>query len=298
MMVDTLIDTVSSLVKAGAFSIIVEIHAMSSPLRSSQALIQSLNDMVQLVEMVTVVSSSDVTRVREKVASEEGGERVRRFVEQLEAATVIVLDGDNNVSAEAWVRALNSRARWVSDGDLPELGAAMGLEDLGRRAGWLMALMEASVDGRWRVFRAWRPFHPVRLHTWLSAGGLRGVARSAGFCWLATSMQRVCRWSQAGRYVWLNPAGRWWATRLEPGQYAAPPELPEALGTHWREPFGDRRQALALWINDDCVAERVRNELDACLLTGEEMALGSLGWRFLPDPLPHLRWFGDAQGAL
>ena len=68
-------------------------------------------------------------------------------------------------------------------------------------------------------------------------------------------------------------------------------DLRARIDARWREPYGDRRQELVL-IGEDLDEAALRARLDACLLSDEEMGLGQLGWRYLSDPLPGLRWRG------
>ena len=59
----------------------------------------------------------------------------------------------------------------------------------------------------------------------------------------------------------------------------------------WDPAWGDRRQELAV-IGVGLDEQRVREELDACLLTDREMRLGPAGWQGLPDPFPRWRMGG------
>ncbi|MDT4871728.1 putative metal chaperone YciC [compost metagenome] len=52
---------------------------------------------------------------------------------------------------------------------------------------------------------------------------------------------------------------------------------------HWTPEVGDCRQEL-VFIGQGIDFQRLRAELDACLLEDHEMALGPDGWSLLPDP--------------
>ncbi|MOA64914.1 hypothetical protein D3C78_1911250 [compost metagenome] len=52
---------------------------------------------------------------------------------------------------------------------------------------------------------------------------------------------------------------------------------------NWNVDSGDCRQEL-VFIGQNIDFTQLTAELDACLLTAEEMALGTEGWRLLPDP--------------
>jgi G3E family GTPase len=161
------------------------------------------------------------------------------------------------------------------------------------------------------VYRARRPFHPQRFFR-LIHQGLGGVIRSKGFFWLATRMDWVGELSTVGGATQHEAAGFWFAARdrvdqrrvgekLRTGERVTAP-LPEAHLVHdeneyaamkrlWDPAWGDRRQELAV-IGVGLDEKRVREELDACLLTDREMRLGPAGWQGLPDPFPRWRMGG------
>jgi hypothetical protein len=60
---------------------------------------------------------------------------------------------------------------------------------------------------------------------------------------------------------------------------------------NWTADSGDCRQEL-VFIGQHIDFTQLTAELDACLLTDEEMALGVEGWRLLPDPFGP--WYEEA----
>jgi hypothetical protein len=54
----------------------------------------------------------------------------------------------------------------------------------------------------------------------------------------------------------------------------------------WQEPWGDRRQEIVV-IGMDLDQAHITANLNACLLTDDEIAAGPEAWRHYPDP------FGD-----
>jgi len=172
------------------------------------------------------------------------------------------------------------------------------------------------------VFNVQRPFHPERFRELLDRG-LDGLIRSKGFFWLATRMDWVGELAIVGGSTQTKAAGFWFAARhrVDAGTVEAPPapirlarppltelgwlrmqaarwsapcpsaaEVPDAselqkMRDQWHPLWGDRRQELAI-IGLGLEQAHARRELENCLLTDDEMALGPDGWRGLPDPLP------------
>ncbi len=113
---------------------------------------------------------------------------------------------------------------------------------------------------------------------------LPGVFRAKGFFWLATRMGIVGGLNIAGSECHYSPAGQWWAANAH-GTHSGRAEVPDRLKKEWAEPYGDRRQAIALMgIDLDSVDLSAR--LDACLLNDSEMTSGEAGWATLADPFP------------
>ena len=77
-------------------------------------------------------------------------------------------------------------------------------------------------------------------------------------------------------------AGRWW--RFVPRQHwPEDQESAAAIMENWVEKTGDCRQEL-VFIGQHINFARLVDELDSCLLTDEEMALGTEAWHSFDDP--------------
>lgn len=124
-----------------------------------------------------------------------------------------------------------------------------------------------------------RPMHPERLHRALSGsigeGRYGTLVRSAGFCRLATRPRVVASWDHVGNAISLEP--------LAFADDFGPDDDPLALG-----------QDLA-FIGLDLDADRLRDALDATLLTDEELFAGPGAWSEYPDPFPAWATEPDTQ---
>lgn len=219
------------------------------------------------------------------------------IAEELEFVDNIILDGVGGEHefkrAQAIVSTLNPRAQIsvLSEEALERLVGDAGIFfDFTAAldgAGW-RKLIDAEEPGRSRqdnvtafAYRARRPFHPERFWNLLEEK-LPAIFRAKGFFWLATRMEMVGGLNLAGSELHCAPAGTWWAARED---HARELEMPERTRREWKEPFGDRRQAIA-FMGIDVEEEALRAEVDACLLTDSEMAAGEESWRSLTDPFP------------
>jgi G3E family GTPase len=268
-----------------------------------------LSDVARLDTMVTVVdafnflkdySSQDSLQERgESMGEEDSRTVVDLLIEQVEFADVIVINKLDLVSQDeqeqlaAILAALNPRAK--------QIRAAFGRVDLeqvlntGRfdfaaaqaAPGWLKVLRgeetaESDTYGiRSFVWQARRPLHPQRFYT-LIQEEWPGVLRSKGWFWLATRNDEAGTWSQAGPACRHGPGGLWWAAVPE-DQWPDDAESQEEILERSRAPWGDRRQEL-VFIGIDMDEAALRQRLDVCLLTEQELALGPLGWLTFPDP--------------
>mmetsp|Transcript_10539 Transcript_10539/g.19148 ORF Transcript_10539/g.19148 Transcript_10539/m.19148 type:complete len:677 (+) Transcript_10539:86-2116(+) len=116
----------------------------------------------------------------------------------------------------------------------------------------------------------------------------RGVLRSKGFCWMAPMKwsssagngdvwrhDTAMYWSHAGKHFGITTAGKWWATltkeQMKPNFVNNQEEYERILREDWvSEEWGDRRQEL-VFIGSRLDEEEIREALDECLCTEEEM---------------------------
>lgn len=283
---------------------------------------KSLSEIARLDTMVTVVDaknfladwqSEDDLRAR-KIALGDDDERsiADLLVEQIEFANVLVISKLDLVlpaaaeRLEGMLHHLNPDARVVraEHGKVP-LDAVLGtglfdFEKAAQAPGWLKELRGEHVPETVEygissfVYRARTPFHPERFwallqdpQTW------EGVLRSKGFFWLASRMDLMGLWSQAGGSGSCEAVGMWYAT-LPQEEWPEEEDARAQIQGDWEEPWGDRRQELVI-IGVDLEEAALGAKLDAALLTKNELDAGAKGWSKLRDPFP--AWTVDEVAA-
>jgi G3E family GTPase len=279
---------------------------------------QSLSDIAELDTMVTVVDCLDFLmdlKIGEDLQSQGKAatpDDVRTvadlLIDQVEFADVIVLNKTDLVSAdelariEGFLEQLNPYALKVRSefGKVP-LKKILGTHrfDFERAKtckGWQLVLRDDGASEveeygiRSFVFRSRLPFHPERFYRRLTAEW-SGVLRSKGYFWLASRVDKIGVWSQAGRVARLDVAGFWWAS-VPREEWPPTPGFSDAVMKNWDPDVGDCRQEL-VFIGIEMDEAAIRQSLDECLLTAEEFAAGPFEWLKFPDPFP--RW--DVQRA-
>jgi G3E family GTPase len=323
---EDLLEEVSRLAHEGRFDyLLVESTGISEPLPVAETFTfrdeqgRSLADVARLDTMVTVVdglnflqdfNAAESLDTRGQTLGEDDERAITDLlIEQVEFADVILISKIDLISPTdrlelmAILRRLNSQAEIlpVVMGAVP-LGKVLdtGRFDFERAAqapGWLKELRgehtpETEEYGiASTAYRARRPFHPQRFFDFLNAPWGNGrLLRSKGFFWLASKHEDAGSWSQAGGLMRHGFAGRWW--RFVPkAQWPQDDESNQVIMRSWEAETGDCRQEL-VFIGQNIDFARLAAELDECLLTDAEMALGIAGWRSMLDPFGD--WYGDA----
>ncbi|WP_088834035.1 GTP-binding protein [Paenibacillus tyrfis] len=261
--------------------------------------------------MVTVVdayrfwhdysSGESLLERQQAVGADDTRDVVDLLISQIEFCDVLILNKCDLVEEEELnelegvLRKLQPRAKLLRTerGQVnPEEILNTGLFDFeaaSTSAGWMQELMndhhtpeteEYGISSF--VYERRRPFHPERLTAWMSDWP-EDIVRAKGTVWLASRNALAQSLSQAGPSIQFGPAGYWVAALPEAERQAILAEEPE-LAQHWDPVFGDRTTKLVLiGISPD--RRRITAELDACLLTDEEMA-GD--WSRLSDRLPNV----------
>jgi len=298
---DDLLKEVRALAEAGQFdSLVIESTGISEPLPIATTFSfrdedgKCLGDVARLDTMVTVVdalnlladySSQDFLADRgESLGDDDTRSLVGLLVEQIEFADVVIVNKAGAVTPEQLavvkklVASLNADARIVTAdyGRVPldtVLGTGLFDEDkAAQHPLWAKELYgyathqpeteEYGIESF--VYRARQPFDPVKLHAFLTDGGLDHVVRAKGHFWLATRPDWVGELAVAGSQTMTARMGRWWGS-IPKHHWPDDERFERFVAQHWDTVWGDRRQEL-VFIGIGMDEARIRARLDACLL--------------------------------
>lgn len=317
---DDLLAEVRALAQAGRFDyLVIESTGISEPLPVAATFSfrdedgASLGDVARLDTMVTVVdalnlladySSQDLLADRGETTG-EGDTRslVSLLVEQIEFADVVIVNKAGAVTAvqlgivKQVIASLNADARIIEANfaDVP-MGAILdtGLfddEKAEQHPLWAKELYgyadhrpgseEYGIESF--VYRARRPFDPVKFHHFLTGGkSLDKVIRAKGHFWLATRPDYLGELAKAGHETSVSRMGRWWAA-VPRDRWPEDGSFEEFVLKHWDPAWGDRRQEL-VFIGIGMDEVRLGAALDACLVTAS--AFTPERWETMADPFP------------
>ena len=317
---EDLLEEVTKLARDGRFDyLLIESTGISEPLPVAETFTfadedgVSLSTVAKLDTMVTVVDAANFLNDYEgaKFLQETGeslGEEDERtvadlLVDQVEFADVILISKTDLVDSQtierltAILRTLNTEAEIIpiENGNVAiDDVLSTGRFDFARAQqapGWLKEMRGEHVPETEEYgigsfsYVARRPFHPKKFHAFLHTTEDYGkLLRSKGYFWLASRPEFAGQWSQAGGIARYGFGGMFWKAVPE-SQWPTDPEYRASIKSNWEEPFGDMRQEL-VFIGQGLDEARIRQALDACLLTDDELLRGKAYWKTLEDPFP------------
>jgi G3E family GTPase len=320
---DLLIE-IRKLAEDGKFDyILIESTGVSEPLPIAETFTfedengVSLSEVAKLDTMVTVIDAVNFMKdfksldslVDRNLEAGEGDERdiADLLVDQVEFANVIIVNKISLLSESkknqlfSILKGLNADAEIIAtDYSKVNLDKILNtnrfdFEKASESPLWLKELRgehtpETEEYGITSfVYKSRIPFHPKRFWDWLEKEK-KGLVRGKGFAWLASKMDWVVMYNQAGNLTSYKPEGYWWAA-IDPADIPDDPHVQANLKSAWQEPWGDRRQEL-VFIGTEMNEEKIRKSLDSCLLTKSEFDLGPDLWIEFEDPFP------DWDGAM
>ena len=316
---DDLLQEVSRLAREGRFDyLLIESTGISEPLPVAATFTfidetgKSLSEVAKLDTMVTVVDAASLLKdirsiddLRDRnlaLSGEDERSLSDLLIDQIEFANVLVINKTDLVSAqelerlEAILEHLNPGAEQVRAvrGEVPLYSilhtGLFDMEAAETSAGWIRELNDRHTPETEEygiasfVYRARRPFHPERFEK-LTNGGFPNVLRAKGFLWLASCNDDLILFSIAGSTLTVEPQAQWLAAGAADEEHD--PETREYLGKVWEPEFGDRRQEI-VFIGAGMDRAALEAQMNAALLTPEEMAGGPRAWSKLKDPFAEM----------
>lgn len=317
---EDLLEEITRLAKEGKYDyLVIESTGISEPLPVAETFTfadeegVSLSHIAQLDTMVTVVDAVNfLTDYDEAKALQDVGESLGEedhrcvadlLVEQVEFADVLLISKTDLVSSkelkrlQSILKTLNTDAEQIAiqQGQVPlnkVLATGKFNFDKAQQApGWLKELRGEHIPETEEfgissfVYEARRPFHPQKFYQFLHSKDIAGkLIRSKGFFWLATRPHFVGSWSQAGGIARYGAAGMFWKAVPE-DQWPQDSETLDAIKDVWQEPFGDMRQEL-VFIGQGLDKNQIVAQLNACLLSEDELLQGRKYWAKFADPFP------------
>ncbi|MCL4107779.1 UNVERIFIED_CONTAM: hypothetical protein GTU68_027164 [Idotea baltica] len=221
---------------------------------------------------------------------------VNLLTDQVEFANVILLNKTDLMTEEeinqlyGILKKLNPVAHIITTiNSAVPLNQVVGtglfnFEEAENSAGWIQELENEHTPETEEygigsmVFRDKRPFDPERFLAFATTSFPTNILRSKGLFWLASRSDQAMVWSSAGGSLKTDPAGAWWASMsfAERITYGVFNDNQEYIESDWHVDFGDRKNELVfIAINID--REKIRKQLEACLLTDEELMIWKLG---------------------
>lgn len=216
---------------------------------------------------------------------------VNLLTDQIEFANVIVLNKSDLVDAatlgllKAAIQKLNPGATIITTSFSKVDPKAIlntqlfNFEEAQNAAGWQKELEggvhtpETEAYGISSfVFRHQKPFHPLRLWTYLSEEYPMGIIRAKGLFWLASRPNDAINFSQAGGSSRLEKAGVWWISMpyAERIKYPSFVEHQSYIESKWHKIWGDRMNEL-VFIGQDIDQATMVAALEKCLLQDDEI---------------------------
>lgn len=307
-----LLEQVSQLAREQRFDyLLIESTGISEPMPVAETFAFldtagfSLSELARLDTLVTVVNGSDfqpLLNSRDTVGGDaEHGTPLRPLadllIEQVEYANVILVSRVDLIGAQGFAQlrallaGLNPQARI-----LPMAHGAVELEtilntrlfdlpSLMQSPGWMQRMAasdahpsEADTFGvaAW-VYQERAPFHPQRLGAFLQQPWQNGrLLRCKGYFWVAHRYLDIGMLVQSGGQFRWEFVGRWWRF-IEQAQWPQDDYRREGILAKWDDTAGDCRQEI-VFIGQRIDFEQLKQQLDACLLSPEDILAGPQSW--------------------
>ena len=157
-----------------------------------------------------------------------------------------------------------------------------------RSPGWMRRMQDVSQTpseseeygiASW-VYRERIPFHPGRLMRLLDAAWDNGrLLRAKGYFWSAHQMLSIGFLVQSGAAFRWGFIGKWWRF-IDASQWPKDDNRRDGITSKWDATTGDCRQEI-VFIGQAIDWDRLKAQLDNCLLTAHEIEQGPTAWQAL-----------------
>ncbi len=228
-----------------------------------------------------------------KLSDIEGDDRtiVNLLTDQIEFANVIIINKCDLVNKEhldllkSIILKLNPGSKIIeskfSKIDINEIinTKLFDFDKAEQSAGWIAELNKEEHTPETEeygissfVFRSKKPFHHDRFWSYVQNKFSSSIVRSKGLFWLASRPEQAISWSQAGGSLRTDSAGVWWGSmpfekRIEQLAFV---ENQKMIEENWDKDFQDRKNEIVI-IGIEIDTKKIKSELEACLLTEEEL---------------------------
>ena len=217
---------------------------------------------------------------------------VNLLTDQIEFANVIILNKTDLVTKEhlgilkAAIQKLNHSAKIIestySKVETKEIlnTGLFNFEEAEQSAGWIEELNKDEHTPETEeygissfVYRSKKPFDPKRFWKYVQEKFPSTVIRSKGLFWISSRPDQAMVWSQAGGSLKADGAGVWWGSMLfkDRMQHLSYIQNQKQIEKDWDKDFADRKNEL-VFIGQEMDEKTIREELDYCLATDEEIA--------------------------
>ncbi|MFU8926619.1 GTP-binding protein [Acinetobacter puyangensis] len=310
-----LLEQVSTLAQQAQFDyILIESTGISEPMPVAETFAFlnqdgfSLSELARLDTMVTVVNGENFEEMLKSgqhiETPIENDELIERklsdlLLDQVEYANVILVSRFDLIGEEkfkhlaAILKQLNPSAEIlpIQHGEI-DLSVVLNthkfdLPSLVKSPGWMQHLDQQEVHpesetygiSSW-AYRERVPFHPQRLYAFLNQPWINGtLLRSKGYIWLAHRYVDIGMLVQTGGKFEWGYVGRWWRF-LPKNEWPQDDYRRHSILEKWHEQAGDCRQEM-VFIGQNIQWAQLKQQLDDCLLTIEEIESGPESWLHL-----------------
>lgn len=286
---------------------IAETFTFADEQQNSLSDIARLDTMVTVVDAVNFLNDYDEAKMLRETGESLGEDDERSvtdlLVDQVEFSDVILInktdliDHDELIRLQSILRCLNTQADIIAitQGEV-ELSKILNTHKFSfaqaqQAPGWLKELRGEHIPETEEygissfVYKARKPFHPQRFYDFLHHPWEEGkLLRSKGYFWLATRPSYAGQWNQAGGIARYGYGGMFWKA-VPKSEWPTDEDYLASIRSQWEEPFGDMRQEL-VFIGQNLDEYAIRQWLDECLLTVQELQAGETFWSTLTDPFP------------